>query len=225
MTQSVKRILVLTHSAGFKHDYLPLAVETFKKLGEENGLEVFASEDCSTINENDLKKFSAILFITSGELPMSGEQKRSLINFVKNGGGFVGVHNAADTFYQFQDYGEMLGGYFKAHPWTQEVVVRVEDNTHPATKHLPEKFRVKEEVYTFKNWSRNKTHVLISLDNSSVDLSKGTREDHDYSLSWCHDYGRGRVFYTAFGHFQETWGEEWFRKHLAGGIAWVMRVL
>ncbi|MBO3769028.1 MAG: ThuA domain-containing protein [Candidatus Brockarchaeota archaeon] len=221
----MKRLLVLTHSAGFKHDYLPLAVETLEELGEENGLEVFASEDCSAINKNDLKKFSAILFITSGELPMSNEQKRSLINFVKNGGGFIGVHNAADTFHQFQDYGEMLGGYFKAHPWTQEVVVKVEDNTHPATRHLPEKFRVKEEVYTFKNWSRNKTHVLISLDNSSIDLSKGTREDHDYALSWCHDYGRGRVFYTAFGHFPETWCEEWFRKHLAGGIAWAMGIL
>jgi len=221
----MRKLLVLTHAAGFKHDYLPIAVETLSRLGVENKFELFATEDCSTVNEKKLKDFSAILFITSGELPMSDGQKKALIDFVKAGGGFIGVHNAADTFYQFPEYGEMLGGYFKAHPWTQEVVVKVEDNTHPATRHLPERFHVKEEVYTFKDWSRNRTHVLISLDNSSVDLSKGTRDDHDYALSWCHNYGRGRVFYTAFGHFPEVWAEEWFRKHLAGGISWAMRIL
>ncbi|MDW8034228.1 MAG: ThuA domain-containing protein [Nitrososphaerota archaeon] len=221
----MKRMLVLTHSAGFKHDYLPIAIETFKKISKENGFEAIVTEDCSTVNEKGLREFSAILFLTSGELPMNDEQKKSLINFVKNGGGFIGVHNAADTFYQFQDYGEMLGGYFKAHPWIQEVIVKVEDDNHPATNHLPRSFRVKEEVYTFRDWSRNKTHVLISLDNSSVDLSKETREDNDYALSWCHDYGKGRVFYTAFGHFPEIWVEEWFKKHLAGGIAWAIKIL
>lgn len=216
---------MLTHSAGFKHDYLPVAVKTMRELGDLNGFHVFSTDDCSIIKENFLNVFSAVLFMTTGELPMDEEQKRILIDFVRNGRGFVGVHNATDTFYQFPAYGEMIGGYFNGHPWTQEVVVKVEDNTHPSTAHLPEKFNVKEEVYTFKDWSRSRTHVLISLDNSSVDLSKGTREDNDYALAWCHEYGEGRVFYTAFGHFQETWGEEWFRKHLLGGILWAMKIL
>jgi type 1 glutamine amidotransferase len=221
----VKELLMLTHSAGFKHEYLPIAVETLIKLGESSGFNVVATDDCSVINKDGLENCSAILFITSGELPMSVEQKEVLISFVRDGKGFVGIHNAADTFYEFPDYGEMLGGYFKAHPWTQEVIVRVEDKTHPSTRHLPEKFSVKEEVYTFKNWSRSRTHVLISLDNSSVDLSKGTREDNDYALSWCHNYGDGRVFYTAFGHFPELWFEEWFKKHTLGGILWAMKEL
>jgi len=220
-----RKLLVLTHSAGFKHDYLPVAVKTLGEIGKANRFEVFATDDCSVVNENFLKDFTAVLFITTGELPMDDHQKKALIGFVRNGKGFVGVHNATDTFYQFPDYGEMVGGYFNGHPWTQEVVARVEDNTHPSTKHLPKKFNVKEEVYTFKNWSRSKTHVLISLDNSSVDLSKGTRDDHDYALAWHHKYGEGRVFYTAFGHFQEIWGEEWFKKHLLGGILWAMKVL
>jgi len=219
-----RKLLVLTHSAGFKHDYLPIAVKTLIEIGEENGFNVFATDDCSIVNESFLRDFTAILFITTGELPMDEQQKKALISFVINGKGFIGVHNATDTFYQFPAYGEMIGGYFNGHPWTQEVVVKVEDNTHPSTKHLPERFKVKEEVYTFKNWSRSKTHVLISLDNSSVDLSKGTREDNDYALSWCHKYGEGRVFYTAFGHFQEIWGEKWFRRHLLGGILWAMKV-
>lgn len=217
------KVLVLTHSAGFKHDYLPVAVESLKVIGNANGFEVIATEDCSIVSEDKLKEFSAILFMTTGELPMSEGQKRALIDFVGYGKGFIGVHNATDTFYQFPDYGSMIGGYFNGHPWTQEVAVIVEDNAHPATKHLPRKFVVKEEVYTFKNWSRNTTHVLMSLDNSSVNLGKGTRDDHDYALSWCHDYGKGRVFYTAFGHFKELWGEEWFKKHLLGGMLWAMK--
>lgn len=220
-----RRLLVLTHTAGFKHDYLPVAVKTLRELGEANGFSIFSTDDCSIVNENSLKVFSAVLFMTTGELPIGDGQKKALIDFVRNGRGFVGVHNGIGASYQFQEYGEMIGGYFEEHPWTQEVVVKVEDNTHPSTKHLPEKFSVKEEVYTFKNWSRGRTHVLISLDNSSVDLSKGTRDDNDYALAWCHEYGEGRVFYTAFGHFQEIWGEEWFRKHLLGGILWAMKAL
>lgn len=213
------------HSAGFKHDYLPVAEEVIKNLGLKSGLfNVVATEDCDIINCKDLKRFDAILFATTGELPITDERKTDFINAIKNGKGFIGVHNATDTFYNFPEYGRMIGGYFNGHPWTQEVTVIVEDRTHPATRHLPERFKVKEEVYTFRNWSRNRTHVLISLDNNSVDLSKGTRPDNDYALCWCHNYGEGRVFYTAFGHFKDLWKEKWFQKHLLNGILWAMKL-
>ncbi len=220
----MSRLFVLTHSAGFRHSYISTAVEVLTKLGEHTGLfEVYATDECSELTRRMLEKCSAVLFLTTGNLPMSKEQKRALLNFIRNGGGFIGVHNATDTFYDFPEYGDMIGGYFNGHPWTQEVYVIVEDREHPSTKHLPERFKVLEEIYTFKNWSRDKTHVLISLDTTSVDLSKGTREDNDYALVWCHTYGRGRVFYTAFGHFTSLWREEWFQKHLLGGILWTMR--
>jgi len=220
----VEKVLMLTHSAGFRHDYIPTAIETVRDLGHISGMfQTVDTEDCSLINAETLSGFSVVLFTTTGELPMNEEQKKSFIEFIRNGGGFVGIHNAADTFYKFPEYGEMLGGYFNGHPWTQEVTVIVEDQTHPATRHLPKTLRVKEEVYTFKNWSREKTHVLMSLDKTSVDLSKGTRPDHDYALCWCHSYGEGRVFYTAFGHFKELWRKEWFRKHVLNGILWAMR--
>jgi len=221
----VRKLLMLTHSAGFKHDYLPTARETVREIGDSSGMfQTLDTEDCSPVNAENLREFSAVLFATTGELPMNEEQKQALVRFVKQGKGFIGVHNATDTFYEFPEYGEMIGGYFQAHPWTQEVTAIVEDQTHPATRHLPKTFRVKEEVYTFKNWSREKTHIMISLDKNSVDLSKGTRPDNDYALCWCHNYGRGRVFYTAFGHFKEIWGEEWLRKHLLNGILWAMKL-
>lgn len=216
---------MLTHSAGFVHDYLPTARETVRELGNTSGVfQTSDTEDCALIDAETLSEYSVLLFATTGELPMSEEQKKALIEFVKEGGGFVGVHNATDTFYRFPDYGEMLGGYFQAHPWTQEVTVIVEDQTHPATRHLPKTLKLKEEVYTFKDWGRERTRVLISLDKTSVDLTKGTRPDHDYALCWCHNYGKGRVFYTAFGHFKELWKEEWLRQHLLNGILWAMKL-
>ncbi len=222
----MRNLLMITHSAGFKHDYLPTAKKVVKKIGLESRMfNVVATDECNLLNSEDLKKFDAILFATTGELPITDEQKTAFINAIKGGKGFIGVHNAADTFYEFPEYGRMIGGYFQAHPWKGEVMVIVEDTKHPATRHLPRKFMVKEEVYTFKNWSREKTHVLISLDPSSVDLSKGTRPDNDYALCWCHNYGEGRVFYTAFGHFKELWHEGWFQIHLLNGILWAMKLL
>lgn len=221
-----KNLLMITHSAGFKHDYLPTAKKVVKSLGEQSGFfDVLATEDCAVLNEEELRKFDAILFATTGELPISDKNKKDFINSIKAGKGFIGVHNATDTFYKFPAYGEMIGGYFSGHPWTQEVVVKVEDRNHPSTRHLPPSFKVKEEVYTFRDWSRDKSHTLISLDNRSVDISKGTREDHDYALCWCHNYGKGSVFYTGFGHFKELWDENWFQKHLLNGILWTMKLI
>lgn len=222
----MKKLLMLTHSAGFKHDYLPNAEEAVKEIGRESGqFSATATQDCSLINAENLKNYDALLFATTGELPMSDEQKTALIDFVKSGGTFIGVHNATDTFYKFPEYGEMIGGYFSGHPWTQEIVANVEDREHPSTRHLEPSFSTFEEVYTHRNWSREKTHVLISLENGSVDLSKGNREDNDYALAWCHNYGKGRVFYTAFGHPKEVWHEEWLRKHLLNGILWAMELV
>lgn len=219
-----ERVLVITHSAGFRHGYLPVAVDVLEELGEEGGLfRIHATDDCSEIDERRLDGYSALLFLTSGELPLERWQKKALTRFVEKGGGFVGVHSAADTLYSFPEYGQMLGGYFNGHPWTQEVYVIVEDRSHPSTAHLPRRFKVVEEIYTFRDWSRDRTNVLMSLDTSSVDLSKGTRKDNDYALAWYHYYGRGRVFYTALGHFQETWRAGWYKKHILGGITWVLK--
>jgi len=220
----MKKVLMVTHSSGFKHDYLPKATEVITALGKKSGqFEVTATTECSLLNKEDLKKFDTVIFATTGELPISEQQKVDLMLAIKAGKPFVGIHNATDTFYKFTEYGRMIGGYFKGHPWSQEVWVKVEDQTHPATRHLPKSFKVKEEVYTFRDWSREKTHVLLSLDNGSVDLSKGNREDNDYAMCWYHTYGKARVFYTGLGHYPEIWDQEWFQTHILNGILWAMK--
>ncbi|MDA1190239.1 MAG: ThuA domain-containing protein, partial [Candidatus Poribacteria bacterium] len=185
-------ILMLRHSAGFEHTYLPDAEVALKQLGKKKGWNVRTTHRCDQVNADRLSKTDVLIFATTGNLPFSDDQKKALLDFVKNGKAFVGIHNATDTFYDWAEFGEMLGGYFAGHPWHQEVGVIVEDKNHPATRMLGDSFKVVDEIYTFKSWDRNKTHVLMRLDNASIDLSKGNREDHDYALGWCHEYGDGR---------------------------------
>ena len=213
-------ILMLRHSAGFEHTYLPDAEVALKKIGVKNNWHVRTTHHCQGINAENLAKIDLLVFATTGNLPFDDDQKQDLLNYVKGGKPFFGIHNATDTFYDWKEYGEMIGGYFSGHPWTQEVGVIIEDQEHPATRMLDENFTVFDEIYTFKSWDREKTHVLMRLDNESVDLSKGNREDHDYALAWCHEYGAGRVMYTALGHPDELWHQDWFHQHIEGCIKW-----
>ena len=217
-------ILMLRHSAGFEHSYLPNAEVAIKQLGKEHGWNVATTHLCQRITAENLEKLDMLIFATTGNLPFDADQKEALLDFVRGGKAFLGIHNATDTCYDWPEYGEMLGGYFAGHPWTQEVNVIVEDSNHPATRSLGSCFKVFDEIYTFKNWDRSKTHVLMRLDNDSVDLSKGNRDDHDYAMGWCHDYGQGRVMYTALGHPDDLWHEKWFQEHIAGCIKWAGRL-
>ena len=217
-------ILMLRHSAGFEHSYLPDAEVAIKFLARKNKWSVSTTHLCQRITAENLEKLDILIFATTGNLDFSADQKRALLDFVKGGKGFLGIHNATDTCYDWPEYGEMIGGYFAGHPWTQEVNVIVEDSNHPSTCSLGNSFKVFDEIYTFKNWNRDNTHVLMRLDNDSIDVSKGNRDDHDYALGWCHEYGKGRVMYTALGHPDALWHESWFLEHISGCIKWTGRL-
>jgi type 1 glutamine amidotransferase len=219
------RVLYLTHSAGFRHEVLPLSRQILKEIAEKSGkFEVIATDDVSLLNRDSLKQYDAVVFYTTGELPISDEQKKALLDFIKSGKGFVGIHSATDTFYHWPEYGQMIGGYFDKHPWHQEVTIKVEDPNHPATRHLGKSFKITDEIYQFRDWSRDRVHVLLSLDVSSVDLNKRDvhRTDKDFAIAWTRTYGRGRVFYTALGHRPEVWRDERFQQHLLGGLEWAI---
>lgn len=222
-TNKKAKVLYLTHSAGFKHAVLPVSEQIFKEMGDKSGaFEATVTQDCAVLSKDGLQPFDAIVFYTTGELPISETQKQELMAFIKSGKGFVGIHSATDTFYKWAEYGEMIGGYFDLHPWHQEVTVKVEDPKHPATRHLGATFKLTDEIYQFKNYSRANVQVLLSLDVASVDLTKKEvhRTDKDFALAWTRRHGKGRVFYTALGHRPEVWQDERFQKHLLGGVLW-----
>ncbi len=221
-----RKLLYLNHSAGFKHQTAATSGPIVQEIGEKSGaFAATVTDDCGALTAENLKQFDAVLFYTTGELPVSDQQKQALLDFVRGGKGFAGIHSATDTFYKWPEYGELIGGYFDKHPWHQDVRVRVEDRKHPSTRHLGEAFTIKDEIYQFRNWSRDQVHVLLSLDADSVDLNKKDvhRTDKDFAIAWTRQYGKGRVFYTALGHRAEVWADERFRTHLLNGLRWVMK--
>jgi type 1 glutamine amidotransferase len=230
-----KRVLALGASVGFHHDSVSTGLATIWKLGRDTGLwDTYIKTDTYLLtkkklggNAKNLDSFDAVFFYTTGELAMDAEQKAALVAFVRDDGkGFVGTHSATDTFSQWPEYGELIGGYFDLHPWHQNVGVKVEDRNHPATKHFPGRFEVTDEIYQFKNWSRDKVRVLMSLDVSTVDLTKKEvrRTDKDFAVTWVKDFGKGRVFYSSLGHREEVWDRPDMQKMWTEAIKWALRV-
>ena len=219
------KVLYLTQSAAFAHPVLPHSEAVFTRIAKETGqLEVTVSRDASTLTAETLAEYDAVVFFTTGELPMDEAQKAALLAWVRGGGAFVGVHSATDTFYEWPGYLALIGGYFDGHPWHQEVTVRVENPEHAATRHLGESFRIHDEIYQHREWSRGNVDVLLSLDTGSVDMNARNirRDDGDFALAWTREEGDGRVFYTALGHRPEVWDDPRFQTHLLQGIAWAI---
>ena len=149
-----------------------------------------------------------MIFYTTGELPLDDEQKASLLSFVRTDGkGFIGVHSAADTLYKWPEYGDMIGGWFDQHPWkTFRRADHCRGRGHPATAHLPKEMVILDEIYQFKNYSRDKVRVLMRLDEKKLDLKNKNvhRTDRDFAVTWVKNYGKGRVFYSTLGHREEV---------------------
>ncbi|MBW3624984.1 MAG: ThuA domain-containing protein, partial [Armatimonadetes bacterium] len=140
--------------------------------------------------------------------------------WLRAGHGFVGMHAATDTFYKWPEFGTMIGGYFDGHPWHEEVTVRVEETNFPGLKSFGQSPAITDEIYQFRNWSRDDKRVLLGIDNQSIDVSKGKRADQDYAVAWARQEGRGRVFYTSLGHREQVWNDPRFQEHIIGGIRW-----
>ena len=221
----VHKLLYITHSAGYRHEVLPLSMQILEELGAKAGwFEVTATEDVTGLTARNLEQYAAVVFYTTGEVPISAQQKADLLGFVEGGKGFVGIHSATDTFYEWPEYGRLIRAYFDQHPWHQEVTIRVEDREHPATRHLGAEFRITDEIYQFKDFSRANVHVLLSLDPASVDLTLPDvhRADRDFAIAWTRSQGKGRVFYTALGHRPEVWRDARFQRHLVEGLRWAV---
>jgi hypothetical protein len=227
-----KRVVYYSQTEGFRHgEGIEAVLKVLKEWGaKDDAFEVEECTDCTKWTPEYLAKFDAMVSYGGGELtkvnpPLAEENKKALIEFVRGGKGFVAIHSASYVCpsSKWPEYNEMVNGVFVTHPWSQKVRIVVEDKKHPATAHLGEAFEVVDEIYMFNPWSREKSHVLLSLDNGSVDVTKkGLREDLDFGMAWCHPYGKGRVFYTALGHGKNVWSEERFQKHLINGLSWAM---
>lgn len=214
-------MLVFSRTAGFRHASIETGQKALQQLGEEQGFGVESSEDPELFESEKLANYQAVVFLNTTGTILSAEQKEAFQGFIRGGGGFVGIHSAADTEYDWEWYGNLVGAYFKSHPRIQEAVIRVEDRKHPATAHLRKKWKRTDEWYNYRANPREEVHVLMSLDTESFE---GSEMGDDHPISWWHEFEGGRAFYTGLGHTKESYEEEPFLKHLLGAICWAAGV-
>lgn len=213
-----RNVLVFSKTRGFRHDSIPDGRRAIYKIADERNWTVTFTEDSTWFEEKKLKAFDALVFLcTTGDV-LEDEQQRALENYIHAGGGYVGIHAAADTEYEWPWYGKLVGGYFKIHPRIQEAVVKIEDSKHPATKHLPNPWKRTDEWYDYKENPRKGVHVLASMDQKSYE---GSTMGDDHPIMWCQEFEGGRSFYTGFGHTKESYSDPLFTKLIGEAIEWV----
>jgi uncharacterized protein len=205
-----------------KNQEMTVLEEYAERFRKDAGV-VIDQEHCGRVNKDTLKNYDCVLFFTTGK-PLTKEELTDLEDWVRAGGAFAGTHCATDTLYD-TTYGALVGAYFQNHPWTQKIKLKVEDPQHAAAAGFMDGSEIDDEIYQFRDspYSREKLHIILSVDNSSIDLKKGARKDADYAVSWCQEYGKGRSFYTSLGHRKEVWMDERYQKHLVGGLKWAMK--
>ncbi|HTE34494.1 MAG TPA: ThuA domain-containing protein, partial [Chryseolinea sp.] len=214
---SKPRVLVFTKTTGFRHTSIADGKAAIMKLGQENDFDVDTTENASVFTEDSLKKYAAVVFLNTSDNTdslLDNYQENAFERYIQAGGGFVGVHAATDTEYQWGWFRRLVGANFMSHPEPQEATLNVVDRTHVSTKHLPELWKRKDEWYNFKNISPD-LKVLIKIDEQSY---KGGANHNDHPIAWYHEYDGGRAFYTALGHTEASYTEPNFLKHLLGGL-------
>lgn len=212
------KILVFSKTAGFHHSSIGVGLIAIQKLGTENKFGVDTTTDASNFNAANLKKYKAVVFLNTTGDALNDEEQTAFEQFIKSGKGFVGVHAATDTEYDWAWYGKLVGAYFVSHPAQQVAVLNVVDRTTIATKHLPEVWKRKDEWYNFKNIGTD-LHVLITIDESSYN---GGINGANHPMAWYHEYDGGRAFYTELGHVEESYQDPLYLNHLLGGIKYAL---
>ncbi|MGQ4514329.1 ThuA domain-containing protein [Streptomyces sp. DW26H14] len=211
------QVLVFSKTAGFRHDSIPTAVAEITTLGQQHGFQVTATEDATAISAQNLARYQAVVFVsTTGDF-LTDEQQNALFGYVDGGGGFMGIHAAADAEYDTPAYQQLVGAWFLSHPAIQRATVHTEDTSHPATGQFGPTWSVTDELYNYRTDPRPDVHVLQTLDESTY---TGGTMGADHPITWCHPQGEGRSFYTGLGHQNEMYANPDFQQLLAGGIAY-----
>ena len=239
MAAPPKKVLVVTTTLGYRHASIETAERVLTSLGRASGsyeVELAAVAPAGNaesdaykeqvkamlerkLNAAALKRYDGIVFAsTTGDLPLPDQA--ALIQWVRDGGAFVGIHSASDTLHGYRPYLDMLGGEFDYHREQVRIAALNRDAAHPANRHLPAIWDLDgqlEEIYVFKNYRAGRVHELLVLDRHP-----NTGVAGNFPLSWSREEGQGRVFYTALGHNEAVWAMPAFQRHVLGGIEWAL---
>ena len=211
-------ILVFSKTVGFYHESIPNGIAALQQLGREAGIAVDTTKDAARFTAEGLKKYDAVVFLSTTQDVLNPEQQAAFEGYIRSGKGFVGIHAAADTEYDWPWYNKLVGAYFLSHPENQNARIQVLDKSHPSTKHLPDTWERYDEWYNYKSINPS-INVLATLDEQSY---KGGTNGANHPIAWYHEYDGGRAFYTGGGHTKESYAEPLFRQHLLGGIQYAI---
>ncbi|HET8784604.1 MAG TPA: ThuA domain-containing protein, partial [Candidatus Limnocylindrales bacterium] len=231
----LEKVLVFSKTAGFRHDSIPAGITAIQELGAANDFTVDATEDAAQFTSSNLAQYDAVVFLSTTGDVLNDEQQDAFEGYMRNGGGYVGIHAAADTEYTWPWYGQMLGGYFRNHPaGTPTATVDIEDGNEPSTQGLPTNWTRTDEWYNYQSFEDpvvngggddysvrdSGVKVLATMDESTYAEDDGNATDDDHPIAWCSDFDGGHVFYTGMGHTSESFGTGAgnIRSHILGGL-------
>lgn len=238
-------ILYLTKSSGFEHgavkrdgDKLGIGEKVISDLARDNGVEITVTKDASTINAENLKKYDLVIFYTTGDLtkpseggrdepPMGPNGVQELTQWIENGGGFIGIHAATDTFMAPEGqpaspYTQLIGGRFAGHGKQFEGTVRVVDPNHPTMQSLPKEWKLMEEWYMFADLDTKNMHVLALLDPGAERQKQDKYNIPAYPIIWCKTLGQGRIYYNGLGHNDGVWNDPLFQASIVDAAQWAL---
>lgn len=206
-------VLVFSKTKGFRHDSIPKGIAAVTEMGKEAGFSVVATEDAGTFTKDGLAKYRVVLFLNTSGNVFDEAQQEAMEGFIRAGGGYVGVHAASDTEFDWAWYGNLVGAFFKDHPKIQKAMVRV-----PGRQ--PEEWVRRDEWYNFRSQPPESVEVLATVDEATY---QGGTMGERHPVVWRHEFDGGRSFYTAMGHTKESYAEEEFLRLLREGILWAAR--
>jgi cytochrome c len=207
-----KRVLVFSKTSGYRHESIGDGKIALLKLGKENNFGVDTTENARAFTEENLKKYNAVIFLSTTQDVLNPVQQSAFKRYIEAGGGFVGIHAAADTEYEWPWYGKLVGAYFKSHPKTQQATIKKVQDFGKAS--IPDSWTRTDEWYNYKNIS-DKIKVILTLDEGSYE---GGENGENHPIAWHQDFGNGRAFYTGLGHTKESYTEKEFLEHVLDGI-------
>jgi len=220
------RVLVVTHTTGFRHASIPVAEQILEGLARNSG--AFSVQFCRTaedvqrmLSPAGLAGFDAVVFAnTTGNLGLP--DLPAFLDWIATGHGFAGMHSAADTYHDAPAYLDMLGNEFLTHGAESTVDAIVENTSHPASAPLGARLAIFDEIYKFTRQNRGSVTMLLSLDRHPADGLPEQNQPADLPLAWAKGHGRGRVFYTALGHRDDVWQNPRYQQHVLGGLLWTL---
>lgn len=211
------KVLVFSKTEGFRHNSIEAGLRAIKDLGVEHTFGVVATEDADYFHSDSLIHYQSIVFLNTTQDVLNSSQEQALTSFIQSGGGWVGIHAAADTEYEWEWYGGLVGAYFTSHPPIQSADIIVTDRLHPSTRDLPILWNHTGEWFNYSVNPRSKVHVLAVVKESTYE---GGEMGDDHPIAWAHNYDGGRAWYTGLGHSIESFADPYMRSHLLGGIEW-----